>query len=426
MSSYNVGEAKANFSQLLRRATRKVLFLLAAASTLLAAESRPKVRAIAAFVKLDASKWEQQVGETVAFLNAAREEYKAAGFEVETIRVVPQPLREYTHGMKHADALSMLKKYGELAQKLGFNPNMGAILVDGDEGHEVVDLAIDTLATTHINGSMVVAAENGIHWRAIREAARLVKGVEKKSENGGGNLNFATAAMIKPYTPFYPAAWHNGGGKTFAVGLESANVVTEVFAGVHEAGPAEDKLAQALTKWLLPAEAAAVRIAAKSGWTYAGIDPTPAPLGDVSIARAIENFTGVPFGAGGTMTAAGVITRAVQSTPVKQVGYAGLMVPVLEDNLLAKRWEEGTYNIDSLLAYSSVCAAGLDTVPLPGDITEEQIARILGDVASLAYKWKKPLAARLLPAPGKHPGDRTAFSDSRMANTTVPKLPGLR
>jgi uncharacterized protein (UPF0210 family) len=426
MSSYNVGEAKANFSQLLWRATRKLLFLLAAASTLLAAESRPKVRAITAFVKLDASKWEQQVGETVAFLNAAREEYKAAGFEVETIRVVPQPLREYTHGMKHADALSMLKKYGELAQKLGFNPNMGAILVDGDEGHEVVDLAIDALATTHINGSMVVAAENGIHWRAIREAARLVKAVEVKSENGGGNLNFATAAMIKPYTPFYPAAWHNGGGKTFAVGLESANVVTEVFAGVHEAGPAEDKLAQALTKWLLPAEAAAVRIAAKSGWTYAGIDPTPAPLGDVSIARAIENFTGAPFGAGGTMTAAGVITRAVQSTPVKQVGYAGLMVPVLEDNLLAKRWEEGTYNIDSLLAYSSVCAAGLDTVPLPGDITEEQIARILGDVASLAYKWKKPLAARLLPAPGKHPGDRTAFSDSRMANTTVPKLPGLR
>ena len=97
------------------------------------------------------------------------------------------------------------------------------------------------------------------------------------------------------------------------------------------------------------------------------------------------------------MTAAGVITRAVQSTPIKHVGYSGLMVPVLEDNLLAKRWAEGTYNRDSLLAYSAVCATGLDTVPLPGDITEEQIARILGDVASLAWKWQKPLAARLLP-----------------------------
>jgi len=232
--------------------------------------------------------------------------------------------------------------------------------------------------------------------------------------------------MIKPYTPFYPAAYHTGPGKTFAVGLESANVVADVFADVHEAGPAEEKLSAALSKYLLPAEATAVRIAAKSQWSYAGIDPTPAPLGDVSIGRAIESFTGVPFGAGGTMTAAGVITRAVQSTRVKQVGYSGLMVPALEDTVLAKRWAEGTYNIDSLLAYSAVCAGGLDTVPLPGDVTEEQIARILGDVASLAYKWRKPLAARLLPAPGKHAGDHTEFSDSRMANTVVQRVPGGR
>ena len=218
---------------------------------------------------------------------------------------------------------------------------------------------------------------------------------------GRGNLNFATAAMVKPYTPFYPAAWHDGPGKTFAVGLESANVVAEVFAQYHEPGPAESKLAEALTKYLLQAEAAAVRIAASSKWSYAGIDPTPAPLGEVSIGRAIENFIGAPFGSGGTMTAASIITRAVQSTPVKQVGYAGLMVPVLEDAVLAKRWEEGTYNMDSLLAYSAVCAGGLDTIPLPGDISEERLARIMGDVASLAWKWHKPLAARLLPAPGK-------------------------
>jgi uncharacterized protein (UPF0210 family) len=102
------------------------------------------------------------------------------------------------------------------------------------------------------------------------------------------------------------------------------------------------------------------------------------------------------------------------------------MVPVLEDNVLAKRWAEGTYNIDSLLAYSAVCAGGLDTVPLPGDVTEEQIARIIGDVASLAWKWSKPLAARLMPAPGKHPGDRTEFLDSRMSSTVVQKIAGAK
>jgi uncharacterized protein (UPF0210 family) len=394
---------------------RRVFGVALALASIGFAESRPKVRAITAFIRIDAAHLDAQIAETVAFLNAAREEYKASGFEVESIRVVPQPLADYTRGMQHDDAVALLRKYGELAAKSGFTPNMGTIADD----RATVDLAIDVLASMKINGSLIVAAENGIQWKSIREAARLVKAVAAKSANGGGNLNFATAAMVKPYTPFYPAAWHDGPGKTFAVGLESANVVTEIFAQYHEAGPAESKLSEALTKYLLQAEAAAVRIVANSKWTYAGIDPTPAPLGQVSIGRAIENFIGAPFGSGGTMTAASVITHAVQSTPVKQVGYAGLMVPVLEDAVLAKRWEEGTYNMDSLLAYSAVCAGGLDTIPLPGDISEERLARIMGDVASLAYKWRKPLAARLLPAPGKKAGDRTAFADDRMANTIV-------
>ena len=33
------------------------------------------------------------------------------------------------------------------------------------------------------------------------------------------------------------------------------------------------------------------------------------------------------------------------------------MVPVLEDNVLAQRWAEGTYNVDSLLAYSADVAS---------------------------------------------------------------------
>jgi uncharacterized protein len=174
-----------------------------------------------------------------------------------------------------------------------------------------------------------------------------------------------------------------------------------------------------LTEQLVPVEKIAMQVAASSGWTYAGTDPTPAPLGDVSIGRAFESFTGAPFGASGTMTAAAVITRAVQSVAVKRVGYSGLMVPVLEDAVLAKRWDEGKYTMDALLAYSAVCAGGLDTIPLAGDTGEERLAHILSDVATLAYKWQKPLAARLLPAPGRKSGERTEFDDARMANAVI-------
>jgi uncharacterized protein (UPF0210 family) len=143
----------------------------------------------------------------------------------------------------------------------------------------------------------------------------------------------------------------------------------------------------------------------------------------VSIGAAIESFTGAPFGSPGTETAAGVITRAVKDVPVKQVGYSGLMIPVLEDAVLTRRWTEGTYGLDSILAYSAVCAAGVDTVPLAGDTSEEAIARIIGDMATLAFKWNKPLAARLLPAPGRKIGDVTEFGGA-LANAVIHPLPG--
>jgi uncharacterized protein len=396
-----------------------VLAFVACASAAVAADSRPKVRAITAFIHIDPQSYEQQYADTMRFLDSARAAYRAAGFEVQGVRIATQPFPEYIRGMKPEAAVAFLHKLDELATKLQFNPNIGAaMLQDGDDA-SVLDVLAKTLATTKLNASLVIAGEDGIHWRAVREAAKLVKSVEAQSPNGRGNLNFAATAMVKPFGPFYPGAYHTSAGRTFAVGLEGAGVVGEVFAKYREPREAEHQLSAALAKHMKDAEAVATAVAQKSGWTYAGIDPTPAPLGDVSIGRAIEAFTGAPFGSPGTMTAASIITRAVKSVPVKQTGYSGLMVPVLEDNLLAQRWAEGTFNVDSLLAYSAVCAGGLDTIPLRGDITEDQLARMLGDVASLAYKWNKPLAARLLPVPGAKAGDRTNFGDARMKDTVV-------
>ncbi len=99
------------------------------------------------------------------------------------------------------------------------------------------------------------------------------------------------------------------------------------------------------------------------------------------------------------------------------------MVPVLEDNLLAKRWAEGTFTIDSVLAYSAVCGTGLDTIPLPGDVSLDQMERIFSDVASLAVKWNKPLSARLQPIAGKKAGEQTDFNNPSLMNSTIRPLP---
>jgi len=416
---------------LTRAASAVAAVAIVAAPVLRAADPvKPKIRAITGFVTIDAKNYPPQIQETVAFLSKVRDAVKAAGYDVAGIRISTQPFPDFTRGLGHDEALGVLRGINDLAASLRFAPNVGPAMVKDTDSTASVDLITEVLSTpgNRLNANIIVAADDGIHWNAVHQAARIIKAVGERSAHGQGNFNFGATAMLKPYGPFYPGAWHPGGPpgeKSFAIGLESANVVMDVFSREHDPRTAGKALADALALHLRAVESAATRASAGSGWTYAGIDPTPAPGGQSSIGAAIESFTGAPFGAPGTETAAAIITRAVKDAPVKQTGYSGLMIPVLEETTLTRRWTEGTYGLDSILAYSAVCAGGVDTVPLPGDTSEETIARIVGDVATLAFKWNKPLAARLLPAPGKKAGEMTEFSGA-LANAIIQPLPGAR
>jgi uncharacterized protein (UPF0210 family) len=387
--------------------------------------SNPKVRAITGFVRLDRNTYQKQITDALTVLHKVKAEFEASGYEVESLRVTTQPLADLVAGLPEDQALAFLNQLDQLSVKENFIPNVGpAMLHDSDDPStmHLLERALSTMP--NIEASTIIADETGIHWKTIRRTAELVKYVSEHSPHSQGTFNFTATAMLKPYSPFFPGSYHTGAGRQFAVGFEGANIVRDVFAkdkGNVDAALAD--LTAALSKHAVVADTVGKKIATETGWIFLGVDPTPAPLGDVSIGAAIEAFTGAKFGSSGTLTAARVITAAVNSVPVTQVGYSGLMVPVMEDKLLAQRWAESTYNIDSLLAYSAVCGTGLDTIPLPGDISLEQMERIFGDVASLATKWNKPLSARLQPIPNKKAGDRTEFQDPYLFNTIVHPLP---
>jgi uncharacterized protein (UPF0210 family) len=387
--------------------------------------AKPKVRAITAFVRLDSKNYQYQLADALTVLHKTEGDFKSRGYEVETIRFTTQPLAELTAGMSEDQALAFLGQLDQLAVKEKVDANIGPAMMHDTDDPKTMHLLERALSTLpHLNASAIIADEAGIHWKTISRTSELVQYVAAHSPHAQGTFNFAATAMLKPYGPFYPGSWHDGPGGQFSIGFEGANIVRDVFAkdkGNVEAATVD--LTAALTKHAKVADAVGNKIAAATGWTYMGVDPTPAPLGDVSIGAAIEAFTGARFGSSGTLTAARIITAAVKAVPVKQIGYSGLMVPVMEDKLLAQRWAESTYNIDSLLAYSSVCGTGLDTIPLPGDVTLDQMNRIFSDVASLAVKWNKPLSARLQPIPGKKPGDHTDFEDPFLFNTTLHPLP---
>ena len=405
------------------RFIRFSLILLVAVSTFAQSSDKPKVRAITAFVRLTPSGMDAQLADALKFLQATKANYEKHGYEVESVRITTQPFPEIVHGLSQADALALLQKIDLWAQKNSVDPNLGPAMLHDSDSLDGVELLKQVLTKTKVlEGSIIVADKDGIHWKSVRAAADVVKYAADNSPHSQGTFNFTATAMLEPYGPFFPGSYHLGAGGEFAIGLEGASVVQRVFATATMADAA-DRLTAELSKYAVECESIAKEAAQSTGWKYKGLDPTPAPLGKVSIGAAIESLTKAKFGSSGTMTAAAVITRAVKAVPVQQVGYSGLMVPVLEDAVLAQRWSEGAFNTDSVLAYSAVCGTGLDTIPLPGDVTTDQLAAMIGDMASLAWKWKKPLSARIQPVTGKKAGDKTDFDDPFLTNAILQKTP---
>src|SRR5467141_5215412 len=396
--------------------------ILRAQAKTAAVPANPKIRAITAFINLDRVRYKEQVADALKMLRRAQTTFESRGYQVQTIRIATQPFPEYTAGLTTEQAGAFFKQYDALAAKEKFAASIGPAMVNAGDSDSQAELLGEILSNTKkLNGTVVVAGEDGVRWNAVGAAARVMKKLEE-TQHSQGNFHFAAIAMVPPLTPFFPAAYHIGFGHQFAIALESANVVAAAFQDAPDLATAKQRLTDSLAASAFDIERHAGRVDQDTGWTYMGIDLSPAPSGNVSIGAAIDNLTTQPVGMSGTLTAAATITAAIKDVKVKQAGYSGLMLPILEDSRLAQRWGEGHISIDALLSYSAVCGTGLDTVPLPGDISAEQLSLIIGDMASLAFKWHKPLSARLLPVLGKGWGEMTEFDDPFLVNTKLQTL----
>ncbi|HVS87763.1 MAG TPA: DUF711 family protein [Candidatus Acidoferrum sp.] len=412
----------------LRKTVILLVLLLSVCRTAQAQEKtapaeKPKVRAITAFINLDRAQYQEQVADALKMLKYARTVYESRGYDVQTIRIATQPFPQYTKGLTTEQAVAFFKEYDALAAKEKFNASIGPAMLNAGDNEAQADLLAEILRNTKVlNASLVVAGDDGVRWAAVGAAAQVIKKLSETTEHSQGNFHFAAIAMVPPLTPFFPAAYHTGFGHQFAIALQSANVVAAAFRDVPDLATAKQRLTDSLAQEAFAIQTLAERVDRDTGWSYVGIDLSPAPLREVSIGAAIENLTAQPVGTSGTLTAAATITAAIKDVKVKQTGYSGLMLPIQEDTRLAQRWNEGHISLDALLSYSAVCGTGLDTIPLPGDISVEQLSLIIGDMASLAYKWHKPLSARLLPVAGKSPGELTEFDDPNLVNATIQPL----
>jgi uncharacterized protein len=352
-------------------------------------------------------------------LRQANGTFERAGFEVQTVRLSTRPVLSDLAGWAPDAVAGYAGDLQGALEAAGIEFCSLGPARRGTAAEMIVGLADMIGGREALNCSVMVATVGaGVDMVAARGAAQVMLRLASETKEGFGNFNFAALACVGPGSPFFPAAYH-AGPANLTVALQGSGIVAEALEGGVELADVTRRTRERLLDHAVPVVQLAQALAPELGVDFGGIDLSPAPDGADSIAAAMELAGIGPVGSPGTLALAAALTPAIQSTGLPTCGYCGLMLPVMEDVVLAQRWAEGRLGINQLLAYSAVCGTGLDTVPVPGDSSVEELAYVISDMASLAVRLRKPLSARLLPVPGKRAGETTDFSSPYLVNTLI-------
>lgn len=364
------------------------------------------------------------------YLAEARAAADVEGYTVQTVRVTTRPL---LRDLADWDD-SALEDYAATLQQSCEELELDYLSLGPAPAHEPTFPVeriglLPRLLAPHaaLNTTVQLATvEHGIRFEAAQPTAEAMRVLAEESA-GEANFRFAALACCEPGGPFFPQGYAHGAEWSVSVGLQSAGLVDATIMGLaNELGSGLQVLAaipssvgQALERAARPVVDLVQQSASRAGYAFGGIDLSPAPMGDESIAGAIESVGLGRFGEPGTLALAAALTEAIKSTALPTCGYNGLMLPVLEDQIIGEHCAEGDISVTSLLAYSAVCGTGLDTVPIPGETPPERVAALLLDVAALAVRLRKPLSARLFLVPGGQAGDFTNFASPYLTNTRI-------
>ena len=388
------------------------------------------IRSITCFASVgDSAAPASTIDSAARLAREARSALEDAGFPVQTTRLATQPLSHLP-----GDPAHLAQELWEQCAGAGFDYlSLGPVLAEASDSDLSLLDAIPALiqATETVFASVLVATrDQGPNLQAIRRTAEVVGQVARTTALGFGNLRLAVMANVEPHAPFFPAAYHDGGAPAVAIATESADLAVSAFT---DAAAEPGSLDKARSRLIEAVEDAAGRIAGliaplseRHNTRFAGIDFSLAPFPEEarSIGAAVERMGVDRFGAPGTLFAVAQLTDCLRRARYPRCGFNGVMLPVLEDATMAARSCEEMFTVNDLLLYSAVCGTGLDTVPLPGDASDAELAGILLDVATLATRLDKPLTARLMPIPGARAGEITEFDFAYFANGRVLDLKG--
>ncbi|HIE13581.1 MAG TPA: PFL family protein [Desulfotomaculum sp.] len=289
-------------------------------------------------------------------------------------------------------------------------------------------LLIESLPAALSETERVCAAVNvattkaGINMDAVALMGRVVKETAARTadRDGIGCTRLVVFANAPEDNPFMAGAFHGVGEPECVVnvGVSGPGVVkraVEKMPRNADMGLLSEKIKKMAFKITRMGEFVGREAARRLGVPFGIVDlslaPTPA-VGD-SVAEIIEAMGLERCGGPGTTAALALLNDAVKKGGAMASAYvgglSGAFIPVSEDAGMVRAVAAGALSLEKLEAMTSICSVGLDMIAVPGDTPAETIAAIIADEASIGVVNHKTTAVRIIPAPGKKPGDRVEF-----------------
>jgi uncharacterized protein (UPF0210 family) len=351
----------------------------------------------------------------------ARPVFTEAGYELQSARLASLPFPKLFADSELKDLTRFAQKLEAAAKDEGFAyVSLGPALPERPDSYVYIPEALAGTQNVFFSGSMTTQ-DGEVSLKAVHQCASIIQQAGAISAEGFANLRFAALANVPAGSPFFPAAYHSGAEACFALATEAADLAVEACSAASSLQEARNGLVHSIEAHAQVLTDIAHELEQQSRLKFRGIDFSlaPFPAEQRSLGMAIEHL-GVPvLGMHGSLAAAAILADAIDQANFPRIGFSGLFLPVLEDAILAQRVEQRELSLMELLLYSAVCGTGLDTIPLPGDTSSEQLAAVLLDLACLSTRLAKPLTARLMPIPGKKAGDLTGFEFAYFANSRV-------
>lgn len=271
----------------------------------------------------------------------------------------------------------------------------------------------------------VASTKAGMNVDAIGLMGRTILRIAEASKDqlGFGCAKLVVFANIPEDNPFMAGAFLGPGEPdcVINVGVSGPGVIKRAIDRLVQTHPlcSLDELAEEIKQTTFrvtrTGELIGREVADRLGVPFGVVDLSLAPtprVGD-SVGEIYQAMGVRALGAPGTTAAVALLNDAVKKggafASSSVGGLSGAFIPVMEDHALARAVATGTLTIEKLEAMTAVCSVGLDMILLPGDVKAPTICGIIMDEAAIGMMNHKTTAVRVIPVPGKKPGDAIDF-----------------